>query len=347
MVGCCPTPHLNLIRKTLCHGGWDWGIQLLVSGVYSSVRLIGADDFLMEQPESRQFFKGGTVRVETGVRVEAFKKCTGNFTFRFNGETKHCQAELCPGWNYVKTEFLVKEPRLWWPNGLGEPHLYPLEVEAGNQVKSSRIGLRDIKIINRKDRWGKSFVFRVNGIDIFAKGANWIPPDALPSRQTQERYEKLLESMRLANMNMVRVWGGGQYEQECFYDLCDEKGLLVWQDLMFSCCLYPTTAEFLENVAEELAFQVPRLRKHASLALWCGDNEVSGAVRWRSNGDTELLVRNHLQYDRLNQMLTEKVNALDPDRVFWPSSPSAGPGIINNGWRDDTQGDMHYWEIVR
>ncbi len=345
MVGCCPTPHLNLIRKTLCHGGWDWGIQLLVSGIYSSVRLIGADDFLMEQPESRQFFKGGKVRVETGVRVEAFKKCTRNFTFHFNGETKKCQAELVPGWNYVKTEFLVTEPQLWWPNGLGEPHLYQLEVGADGQVTNSRVGLREIQIINRKDRWGKSFVFRINGVDIFAKGANWIPPDALPSRQTHERYEKLLESMRLANMNMVRVWGGGQYEQECFYDLCDEKGLLVWQDLMFSCCLYPTTADFLENVAEELAYQVPRLRKHASLALWCGDNEVSGAVRWRSNGETELLVRNHLQYDRLNQMLTEKVNALDPDRVFWPSSPSAGPGIINNGWRDDTQGDMHYWEV--
>ena len=167
----------------------------------------------------------------------------------------------------------------------------------------------------------------------------------MPSGQTPEKYEKVLESMRLANMNMVRVWGGGQYERECFYDLCDEKGLLVWQDLMFSCCLYPTTPEFLENVCCELEDQVPRLRKHASLALWCGDNEVSGAVRWRSNGQTDLLVRNHIQYDRLNKMLANKIGELDPDRVFWPSSPSAGPNVITNGWRDDTQGDMHYWEV--
>ncbi|MBQ6599592.1 MAG: glycoside hydrolase family 2 protein, partial [Lentisphaeria bacterium] len=146
-------------------------------------------------------------------------------------------------------------------------------------------------------------------------------------------------------INMVRVWGGGQYEQECFYDLCDEKGLLVWQDLMFACCLYPAGPDFLDSVGMELEYQIPRLRKHASLALWCGDNEVSGAVRWRSNGKTDLLVRNHIQYDRLNRTLAEKVGKLDPDRVFWPSSPSAGPDAVGDGWHDDTQGDMHYWEV--
>ena len=345
MVLCCPTPHLNLIRKTLCHGGWDWGIQLLVSGIYSPVRLHGTDDFLMEQPETRQFFKGNSVRVEAGVRVESFCTCTREFIFRFNGETKKCCARLVPGWNYVKTDFLVTDPELWWPNGLGKPHLYQLEAEAEGRVVSSRIGLRKIEIINRKDRWGKSFLFRVNGVDVFAKGANWIPPDALPARQTREKYEDLLESVRLANMNMIRVWGGGQYEQEFFYDLCDEKGLLVWQDLMFCCCLYPTTPEFLSNVSCELEYQIPRLRKHASLAIWCGDNEVSGAVRWRSNSRTDLLVRNHIQYDRLNRMLAAKVNELDPDRVFWPSSPGGGPDEQNDGWHDDTQGDMHYWEV--
>ena len=345
MVGCCPTPHLNLIRKTLCHGGWDWGIQLLVSGVYAPVLLYGTDDFLMEQPESRQFFQKDGVRVETGVRVEAFCSCTHEFTFHFNGETRTCTAKLKPGWNYVKTDFRVTNPKLWWPNGLGEPHLYLLKAEADGQVMNSRVGLRQIRVINRNDKWGRSLTFRINGIDIFAKGASWIPIDALPSGQTPEKYEKILESMRLANMNMVRVWGGGQYEQECFYDLCDEKGLLIWQDLMFSCCLYPTTPDFLDNVSKELDDQIPRLRKHASLVFWCGDNEVSGAARWRSNGKTDLLVRNHIQYDRLNRMLTEKVNLLDPDRIFWPSSPSAGPNVISNGWRDDTQGDMHYWEV--
>lgn len=345
MVGCCPTPHLNLIRKTLCHGGWDWGIQLLVSGVYAPVLLCGADDFVMEQPETRQIFQKDGVRVEAGVRVEVFRNCTHDFTFRFNSETKTCRAKLSPGWNYVKTVFFVKEPQLWWPNGLGKPHLYLLEAEVDRYRTTSRVGLRQIRIINRKDKWGKSFIFHVNGVDVFAKGANWIPLDARPSGQTPAKYENVLESMRQANMNMVRVWGGGQYEQECFYDLCDEKGLLVWQDLMFSCCLYPTTPDFLDNVSKELDDQVPRLRKHASLALWCGDNEVSGAARWRSNGKTELLVRNHIQYDRLNKMLTEKVNLLDPDRIFWPSSPSAGPDIMSNGWRDDTQGDMHYWDV--
>ena len=345
MVGCCPTPHLNLIRKPICHGGWDWGIQLLVSGIYSSVCLYGVDDFLMEQPETRQIFRGNSVKVEAGVRVEAFRACTRDFIFRFNGETKTCTAKLQPGWNYIKTEFIVNRPKLWWPNGYGGPHLYLLEAESGDQTVSSRIGLREIKIITRKDRWGRSFTFRVNGVSVFAKGANWIPIDAFPSRQTPDRYEKLLESMRLANMNMVRVWGGGQYEQECFYDYCDEKGLLVWQDLMFSCCLYPATQEFFDDVAGELEYQVPRLRKHASLALWCGDNELRGAVSWRSYGRTDLLIRNHIQYDRLNLMLGKKVNEMDPDRVFWPSSPSAGQDVMSDGWHDDTQGDMHFWEV--
>ena len=345
MVLCCPTPHLNLIRKTLCHGGWDWGIQLLVSGVYAPIHLYGTSDILPEQPETVQTFTSNGVKVKAKVRVESFCNCTCSFTFRFDGKTETVQAALVKGWNEVSADFLVTDPKLWWPNGLGEAHLYLLEVEAAGQIRSSRIGLRKIEIINRKDRWGKSFIFRVNGIDVFSKGANWIPPDALPLRQTFDKYENILESMRQANMNMVRVWGGGQYEQEYFYDLCDEKGLLVWQDLMFACCLYPTTPEFLDNVGKELEYQVPRLRKHACLALWCGDNEVSGAVRWRSNSRTDLLVRNHIQYDRLNKMLTEKVNQLDPARIFWPSSPSAGPDVLNDGWRDDTQGDMHYWEV--
>ena len=182
----------------------------------------------------------------------------------------------------------------------------------------------------------------VNGFDVFCKGADWIPCDAFPSRQTDAAYEDLLESARLAGMNMLRVWGGGQYEKEIFYTLCDRKGLMVWQDMMFSCSLYPSTDEFIANVMDELDFQIRRLKHHASLAIWCGDNEVIGATRWYDQDKCQTYLVN---YDRLNRELKRKVAELDPDRMFWPSSPCGGPNNFNDGWHDDSCGDMHYWEV--
>ena len=184
----------------------------------------------------------------------------------------------------------------------------------------------------------------MNGREIFCKGANWIPADALPSAATPELTRKLLQAAKDANMNMIRVWGGGYYEEDFFYDLCDELGLLVWQDFMFSCSLYPSTDDFLSNVVEEVDDQLRRLSHHACIALWCGDNELLGALTWfeesRKNRDRYLV-----NYDRLNRMLEGLVDGIAPSAIWWPSSPS--PGILDFGdtWHDDSKGDMHFWSV--
>ncbi|MDD3154488.1 MAG: hypothetical protein PHS41_06440 [Victivallaceae bacterium] len=344
MNSCCTAPHLNLVRKPHCHGGWDWGIKILASGIYDTVRLIAADDLVINAVYTRQEF-GKAVVVTAVAQMQCCRACRREVLFRFNGEEKKVRVSFTPGENTVQTSFTVEKPKLWWPNTYGAQPLYLLEISCGISTKMVKIGLRKLEVVNEKDSFGTSLSFRVNGVDIFAKGADWIPCDALPGRQNKERYADLLQSAKDANMNMLRVWGGGQYEKEMFYELCDEKGLLIWQDMMFACSLYPATDKFIENVKSELDYQLPRLRHHASLALWCGDNEVIGATAWYCNNSPAQRTKNVVMYDRLNRELRRKVAALDPDRVFWPSSPCGGPGDFNDGWHNDSQGDMHYWEV--
>lgn len=342
MNGCSKVPNLNLIRKVHCHGGWDWGLTLMVTGVYMPLTLTGVNTARIDYLYADQKHEKNRVTVTAVAELFAEKAGKLPVAFRFNGETRTVNATVRPGANRVKTQFVVENPRLWWPNGLGEPALYPLAVETPDETLEQEIGLRTIEVVNEKDEYGISMLFRVNGFDVFAKGADWIPADAFPERQTPEVLDDLLESARLANMNMLRVWGGGQYEFEEFYRLCDRKGLMVWQDMMFSCSLYPSTETFINNVKTELAHQIPRLRHHACLALWCGDNEVIGATGWYGS---EKRVSYLINYDRLNRELARMVAELDPTRMFWPSSPCGGPGNFNDGWHDDSCGDMHYWEV--
>ncbi len=341
---CCKVPNVNLMRKVHCHGGWDWGITLMVSGVYAPLTLTGVNAARLDYLHTEQRHEKNRVLVTAVATLFATETGGAEVRFTFNGETRTVKARLKAGENIVRCEFEVKPPRLWWPNGLGEAALYPLTAATADQSITREIGLRTLEVVNQPDAEGVSMYFRVNGVDLFAKGADWIPADAFPSRQTPEVYEDLLESTRLANMNMLRVWGGGQYEKELFYELCDRKGLLVWQDMMFSCSLYPSTPAFVESVCDELAFQIRRLRSHASLALWCGDNEVIGATGWY--GHTPAQRTTHLvNYDRLNRELSKCVAKYDPERLFWPSSPCGGPNNFNDGWHDDSCGDMHYWEV--
>ncbi len=215
----------------------------------------------------------------------------------------------------------------------------------GDDTETRHIGLRTIEVVNREDKDGLSLEFVVNGRTIFAKGANWIPADALPQRVTRAVLDDLLTSATTAHMNMIRVWGGGRYESDDFYDLCDEKGLLVWQDFMFSCALYPSTPEFLENVRQEVRHQVKRLRSRTCLALWCGNNEDVGALTWfkesKANRDRYLV-----DYDRLNEgVIGATVRELDPEHLFWPSSPCGGVNDYSDCWHDDRRGDMHFWSV--
>jgi beta-mannosidase len=215
----------------------------------------------------------------------------------------------------------------------------------GRDRAERRIGLRTVEVVQEPDSAGKSFYFKVNGVPVFMKGANYIPQDNFLARVTPEHYEHILESVKDAHMNMIRVWGGGIYEDDLFYELCDEKGLLVWQDFMFACAMYPGDAAFLENVRQEAIDNVRRLRNHPSLALWCGNNEILGAWEggWKeqvtSSQGEEVAAQLWQAYDSLfHHLLPAVVEAEDPGRFYWSSSPSAGTGEPEN----QLAGDMHY-----
>lgn len=337
--------HRNLLRKVQCHSGWDWGICLMVSGINGAIYLGATSLGRIEYVTTQQTHRRGRVTVDVATEVESPAGGRTELEVKLGSERVVKPVTLRAGLNVLRARVTIREPKLWWPNGHGAQPLYPLVVKvAGDEVRK-RIGLRTIEIINVEDQRGLSMTFRVNGRDIFCKGANWIPCDAMPQRQTRAVYEDLLESARQAHMNMLRVWGGGQYERDDFYALCDEKGLLVWHDFMFACALYPATPEFLANVRQEARHQVKRLQTHACLALWCGNNENIGALNWfedsRKNRDRYLV-----DYDRLNEgVLGKTVDECDPTRVFWPSSPCGGRGDYSDAFHQDNRGDMHYWDV--
>ncbi|EPV1126085.1 beta-mannosidase [Vibrio harveyi] len=334
-------PHMNLLRKTQCHSGWDWGICLMVSGIYDPIQIDVVEDvWLKSFSTNQQWQTDGSVLVDVLIEVEAGNQCH-EIIVNFNGERQVLQTE---GSGHYHCEFLVSEPKLWWPAGYGEAHLYSISVTSGEQTLVRKIGLRELSLNNQADEHGSTMEFIINGTPINAKGANWIPIDAMPGRECETRYRTLLQSAVDANMNMIRVWGGGQYESETFYDLCDELGLLVWQDMMFACSLYPSSDDFLKEVEQELRFQIPRLKEHPSIALWCGDNEVIGAIGWYDESKHNK-VKYTVNYDRLNRMIEQVIGQLDESRRFWPSSPCNGELDFGDAWHDDSKGDMHFWDV--
>lgn len=337
-------PHLNFIRKSACHGGWDWNICLMPTGIYGAMALRRSRLARIDSVEVVQHHAPDQVEIEIRTRVFAFEAGAAELTHTVDGRQYGGTVEVVPGDNIFTHQVTIAEPKLWWPAGQGEQPLYAIETEFDGELTRRRIGLRTLRVDCDDDEVGTSFKVRVNGRDIFMKGANWVPADALPARVTQDAVRPLLEAAVAANFNMLRVWGGGQYEPDDFYELCDELGLLVWQDLMFACMPYPSNPEFLASVRTEATQQVRRLSHHASIALWCGDNEVIGSLEWypqtRQNRD-----RYVANYDRLNSLLMEICEREDPGRRFWPSSPSAGYLEFAGGWKDDTRGDMHVWDV--
>ena len=337
----CPIPHPNMLRKAQCHNGWDWNLAIAPFGLYGDIKLRPMDDARVEHVQvSQKHLATGVVHVDVQVSLVRSSENGADVTFHFAGETRKVKVN---GSIHVET-FEIANPILWWPAGSGAQHLYDLEVTTRNDVIKRCVGLRHVELITTPDEVGARFAFKVNGHEIFCKGANWIPADALPSQATPQLTEKLLRAAVAANMNMLRVWGGGFYEQDYFYDLCDELGLMVWQDFMFSCSLYPTTPEFLNEVREEVDYQVRRLGHHASMVLWCGDNELLGALTWfeesRKNRDRYLV-----NYDRLNRCIEETMTKADPSALWWPSSPSPGLLSFGDAWHDDRSGDMHFWSV--
>lgn len=332
-------PTLNLIRKPICHGGWDWGPKQMVVGFAGDVELIPVSTARLDYLLLGQKFTKGKCTVT--MDAVAFSPEGGSATveFRFGDMSKKRKARLRPGINTVSQQFKVRNPRLWWPAGMGEQPLYDMSVSVDGQEIHRKAGLREVSV-------GENLKFSVNGKPVFAKGANWIPCDLYENAQTRERYLALIGSARDANMNMLRVWGGGKYEKDEFYEICDSLGILVWQDMMFCCAMYPTTVKFFANVKSELRHQLRRLQSHPSIALWCGDNEGMDCLNWRlAKTDPELY---RSEYKKLIDLRGDIVREVDPGRTYWPTSPCGGPDDFStNGWMDDSKGDMHLWDISK
>ena len=318
-----------LIRKPACHAGWDWGPAQMTTGFCGPVRLVAHDGLKVEYVYSDQKFNDDFSHCDLMVFADVTDPDGRAFT--------------------VTNRIAISNPPLWWPNGAGEQKFYAYSVKVGDEIVSRRIGLRKVEIVNTPDvdaagKCGARMAVKVNGRELFMKGANWIPCDAFESRQTPERYRDLLGSAATANMNMIRLWGGGQYERDAFYDICDELGLLVWHDMMCSCAVYPADEWFLGEIRVELSHQLRRLRDHASIALWCGDNECLGAIKWfdETMKDQDFYRE---QWVKRSKMQSDMVARFDPGRTYWPSSPCAGPGSFADNWKNDSQGDMHNWQV--
>lgn len=340
------------LRKAPSHFGWDWGPVLPTIGVWKSVRLETHQQARLDDVHIQQNHQDGQVQLHLTVQVEQW----GNLPLQVKvkvldpeGQLEHEGSALVGADGTVHLSFPISGPELWWPNGYGAQPLYTFETElvSGKTVldqRTQKIGLRTIEVKQIPDAYGRSFTFFVNGIEVFCKGSNWIPADSFPTRITASQERNLLESAVASHQNMIRVWGGGYYESDSFYDLCDELGLLVWQDLIFACNIYPVHEQaFLDSVKLELQDNLKRLRNRTCIALWCGDNEQEMGWEWWGWDTPE---RTHLKeaYKQfIYRLLPEWVGQQDPTRLFWPSSPSSHLPIVQANGAD--QGDMHYWDV--
>jgi beta-mannosidase len=339
------------IRKEPCNFGWDWGPMLATCGIWREIEVLGYDTARLEDVHILQDHtpaEGVALAVRVAAETLDDEPLRAEVTVALDGETvARGLAPLAEGQGVV--ELLVESPQLWWPNGMGAQPLYQVRVELldrdGEALDSvaKRIGLRTLELVRQPDEWGESFHFAANGVPFFAKGANWIPDDVFATRLTKERYARSLQDAVDANMNMLRVWGGGIYEQEMFYDLCDELGLCIWQDFIFACATYPAfDPDWMANVKVEAEQNVRRIRHHACLALWCGNNELEQGLVGEEWTDHTM---SWADYKPLfDEMLPEIVARLDPQTDYWPSSPHTPVGDRYN-FNDPTCGDAHLWSV--
>ncbi len=337
------------LRKAQSQFGWDWGTFIPAMGIWRTIGLEWGSERLVDV-HVRQRHAEGRVTLSARIRagngsgkaLRAAMSVTGPKGERLNSEGEFTM-------DTAELRLDIPEPAIWWPNGLGDQPLYRVKIllrDGPDQVdiKEYQVGLRTIELVRQPDEWGTSFYFFVNGVPVFAKGSNWIPADSFPARISPEKLEHLLASAAAANHNMIRVWGGGYYEDDTFYDLCDRYGLLVWQDFMFACAGYPLNEpDFVENVREEVIQQVRRLRHRACLALWCGNNEMElGWDNWGWTGPETMDLR-AADEQFFRRTLPGWVAQEDPDTDYWPSSPASetraeAPNGTNNG-------DVHQWDI--
>ncbi len=340
-----PIPNGNMLRKPQCHFGWDWNIALAPLGLYGTVALKTLEPARIEHLTTEQIHNDdGSVDLNVALTLFAAEPSIVPVHFDLDGERLRLDCGIDAGETVVTQVFHIDKPNLWWPVGSGAQPLSKLTVEIPGDAVSRQIGFRTVELVTTPDEAGSRFALKVNGVEIFCRGANWIPADALFSRTSPEKTADLLASAVAANMNMIRIWGGGFYEQDGFYDACDRLGLMVWQDFMFACNLYPCSDDFLDNVAVEVDYQVKRLSSHASIILWCGDNELVGALTWFKES-LENRDRYLVAYDRLNRVIEQGLKKAAPRAIWWPSSPSSGYLDFGDAWHADGAGDMHYWSV--
>lgn len=339
----------SFTRKAAYHFGWDWGPRFVTCGIWRPIKINTWNDARItdiycstKNISEAEAQLSALITIESSIEKEV--------TLNIEGEM--VLMNLRKGFNTIEHKFTVANPNLWWCNGMGTPYLYDLHVKLYDEEemithKDIRYGIRTIELVNEKDSIGTSFYFKLNGKPVFMKGANYIPQDMFLTDVPESQYHKLLSDVATANMNMLRVWGGGIYENDIFYDLCDEKGILVWQDFMFAGSMYPVDSAFLENVEQEAKQNIIRLRNHPSIALWCGNNEIEVAWEnwgWQkqynySKSDSLAIWNGYTQV--FHDLIPTLCKELDPSRNYTPSSPSSNWGTPENF----NHGSMHYWGV--
>jgi beta-mannosidase len=347
------------IRKAAYEYGWDWGPTFVTSGIWRPVRIEAWDkvrisDFAIRQRDVTK----EVAHLDAEVEVEASGAGPANVNVTFSDAGKPVtlttKASLHAGRNVIDVPVEIRQPKLWFPAGYGEQALYEFTaaVGPGNAKADERkvkVGLRSIVLDRHPDKWGRSFQLVVNGIPVFAKGADVIPFDSFPNRVPTADYRRILESARDANMNMIRHWGGGYYETDEFYSICDELGIMVWQDFMFGNDWQPGTYAFKLNIEAEAEDQVRRLRNHPSIVVWSGNNETEVALNWGDRGKLPIETKWQMWQDYLTEfsgILTRVVARLDAETPYWPSSPSADYEETTANYLPGYQsGDAHIWDV--
>jgi len=349
------TAEKTYLRKAAYEYGWDWGPRFVTSGIWRPARLEAWDAARISNLHIAQLDVTAKVaHLSAQVEVTAAEDATAKVTLDYTHAGKKVElsrsVELHPGLNHFDLPVEIASPQLWFPAGYGAQTLYQFnaQLHIGNRAEdqaSARTGLRSVVLRRDLDQWGRSFEFIINGIPVFGKGADVIPFDSFPTRVTSEQYRRILQSARDANMNMIRHWGGGYYETQEFYDLCDELGIMIWQDFMFGNDWQPGTYAFKQNVESEAEFQVRRLREHPSIIIWSGNNETEEAMHWGGREQLPPAVRYQMWQDYLtvfSGILARTVNRLAPETPYWPSSPSSDYEETSPSFQS---GDFHDWSV--
>ncbi|HEY1741980.1 MAG TPA: glycoside hydrolase family 2 protein [Granulicella sp.] len=343
------------IRKAVYEFGWDWGPRFATSGVFRPAYLevwgsARIKDIFVEQEDVTA--SSAHLDVHADVVASQETKANVSVTYGIGSEQLHVDriVTLSTGSNRISFPVEIAHPQLWFPSGYGAQPIYHFHISVKDDgreldAKDAKAGLRSVVLKRELDKWGRSFEFVVNGIPVFAKGADVIPFDSFPNRVTNEKYRHILQSAKDANMNMVRLWGGGYYETEEFYDLCDQLGLMVWHDLMFGNNWQPGTYEFKQNIEREAEYQMTRLRNHPSIVLWAGNNETEELRDWNGNGQLPPAVHERIWEDYLTEfsgILARTAARMDPQTPYWPSTPSADYEEVNDNYQS---GDNHDWSV--